>query len=534
MILRLGIDLGTTFSCLAWVGDDGHPRMIPDADGEPTTPSVIWFDGRQAWVGKKANARKETDPFHIREFVKRDMGKPAAARPGQPEADAAAYEVNGFRYGAAGMSALILRKLKRDAVRFFKKLGHLEQDADEPSTSFEAVITVPAYFGENERAATKLAGYAAGLNVIGIINEPTAAALSYGLLREKDARILVFDLGGGTFDVTILQMRYPEAIVLTTMGDNSLGGKDWDALIEAHVYESFERVNRRSIADDLGFEVQRVALKAKFDLSAHPEARLTLATDRGDLDLTLHERAPGAVDEFTMTDGPIPFYFEHRAAELLSRCEVLCEAALARVKLPTPSGSERPMNWADVDQIILSGGACRMPMIPRMLERISRHRIRRQIAGFDFDTAIAAGAALYSHNRGRVFDVMSHTIGVVVSEKGNEYIEPILRKDEPLPAEATRAFPAPAMAYVEVYEVTGEGKARKDENRARGRLDLENPGAVAEVVLRFEVDENGLLRIVASYPPNEQRELQLKAIGRWTSKEAEVLREKIMSVRLQG
>jgi len=150
------------------------------------------------------------------------------------------------------------------------------------------------------------------------------------------------------------------------------------------------------------------------------------------------------------------------------------------------------------------------------------------------ERARAAGAEVMAHavNRGKGEAVRTGLARITAG--GFTHVLLLDGDMQHLPAEATRAFPAPAKAYVEVYEVTGEGKARKDENRPRGRLDLENPGAVAEVVLRFEVDENGLLRIVASYPPNEQRELQLKDIGRWTSKEAEVLREKIMSVRLQG
>ncbi len=151
MAPRIGIDLGTTFSCAAWIGDDGRPIVVPTADGQLTTPSVICFDGRQAWVGDKANQRKEIARSQIREFVKRNMGKPALADPSRPDQEVEPYRFGDTCYGAAGMSALILRKLKRDTVRFLKNRGILPAEAEELNTAIEAVITVPAYFGDAER-----------------------------------------------------------------------------------------------------------------------------------------------------------------------------------------------------------------------------------------------------------------------------------------------------------------------------------------------------------------------------------------------
>lgn len=224
--MQIGIDLGTTFCCVAYIDDNGTAKAIPNSDGSDTTPSVIWFDGKNAYVGKKANDRKETSPPRlIHEFVKRDIGKPVAIPPNIyieddcQSLETAPYEVGGFKYGADGMSAIILRKLKKDAIRHFKKIKKLDENVEERDIELDAVITVPAYFGHREIQMTWAAGYAAGLNVIGTIKEPTSAAITYGFSRAENMRLMIFDLGGGTFDVTILMVNPDGCEVITVTAE---------------------------------------------------------------------------------------------------------------------------------------------------------------------------------------------------------------------------------------------------------------------------------------------------------------------------
>ncbi len=495
---RIGIDLGTTFCCVTYVDDDGRVQVIPNSDGDRTTPSVVWFDGRQAWVGKKANLRKQAAGQHVYEFVKRDIGRPVELPPGRREDDpatppVAAYEVDGFKYGAAGISALILRKLKREAVLYFKRLGKLDTTNDR-AVDLEAVITVPAYFGDKERLETKLAGYAAGLRVVGVVNEPTAAALAYGVLRPTDGRIMVFDLGGGTLDVTVMQMQGGEPRVLSSVGNNTLGGRDWDALIEQYLYEAFRAANGRSIplTPERLYQVQEIALEAKLALTDAPSYDVFYSVPEGDLACTLYRAAPADRGEYDIPTSGDAFYFEERASDLLSRCRAICEDALSERR---PDGTQRRLEWADVDEIVLAGGACRMPMIPALLERISGHRLRRQPEGFDYDTAIAAGAALYGRHQGCVVDVASHGLGVRVLVGARSAVDYLVEKDTPLPALARRAYRAGPEARLEVYE----GESRDpDECSPRGELRLDNPDG--HVAIEFALDADGALHAAAAYP----------------------------------
>ena len=548
--MHVGIDLGTTYCCMTYVDDEGRARVIPSSDGEPTTPSVVWFDGRQAYVGRKANARKLVGGQHVYEFVKRDIGRPVEIPPNLYEPDdpgtprVAPYEIDRFKYGAAGISAIILRKLKKEAILHFKRLGKLDRALDERSLELDAVITVPAYFGEKERQETKLAGYAAGLRVIGIVNEPTAAALAYGLVRPADQRIMVFDLGGGTLDVTVLQMRDGDPHVLSSVGNNQLGGRDWDALIEQYLYEAFRRVNGTDIPDDPQrvFEVQELALRAKLALSEHAEHAVSYSIPEGELQVTLHRAAPAGANELDMDaadDGA--FYFEQRASELLSRCRTICEAALVERR---PEGGYRRLGWADVDEIVLAGGACRMPMIPALLEQLAGRRIRRQVEGFDYDTAIASGAALYGLHRARVRDVVSHGLGVMVMRDGRYAIELLVEKDAPLPAAAQRTYRAGPSARLEVYE--GES-ADPEECIARGQLRLDNPDG--HVAIAFALDTDGILRVTATFPvddpthpaapgaappapPPVRREMELKNDLYMYDRRALPLRDRVQSLAI--
>lgn len=212
-IPHVGIDLGTTFSCMSYIGEDGIPVVIKN--DEETTPSVIWFDGKTAYVGNAANDRKIMANAPIYEIVKRDIGRDTAHR----------YMLEGYDYGAYGFSAIILKKFKQVAFQFFKSKNWLAPDERVDNILIPAVITVPAQFGDKERLHTRIAGIAAGFDVMAIINEPTAAALTYGIQLEDTRKIFVFDLGGGTFDATIMQVSNGNVTVLASDGASEIGGK---------------------------------------------------------------------------------------------------------------------------------------------------------------------------------------------------------------------------------------------------------------------------------------------------------------------
>jgi len=508
--LIVGIDLGTTFSCIANV-DAGRPVVIGPGEGDVEVPSVIWFDGREAYVGKKANERKATAPYNIFEFVKRDIGKPAVSRhnlhpPDLDGALTAPYEVAGEQYGAAGMSAIILRYLKKHAVRHFKKAGYISE-SDDRNVPMKAVITVPAYFGEKERNETRLAGYAAGFDVVGIINEPTAAALAYGLMQGADERILVFDLGGGTFDATLLQMRGGDAHVIASRGDNSLGGRDFDEIIQQYLNDVACRLTGVEVPAEKTYELQKLAIQAKHDLSERLQTEVAFTHAGQDIDVTLHRKTPprSADETYAMdsaNDGA--FYFEERCTALLYRCRVLVESLFENLPADTLSGV-RKLSWSDVDQVVLAGGSCRMPMIANMLEQLTRRKIRRRIDGFDYETAIAVGAALYGVHRERVQDVLAHGFGVKLMRGTRPVVDYMAEKDKPLPICASRTYRAERAAILEVYE--GESLL-PDECSMRGRLELDNPEGEVKVIL--EINRYGFLRVIADYPPHGRKDVEIR------------------------
>lgn len=512
MLPIVGIDLGTTFSAIAYVDALGQPQVIANSSGSPVTPSIVCFNGRDAWIGEKASARKLTTPNDIYEFVKRDIGKPVnstrALYDDQPSEgrDVAPYEIGGYKYGAAGLSAIILRYLKKQALRHFRKLD-LTSETDDTKVALPAVITVPAYFGEKERRETRLAGYAAGFDVVGILNEPTAAALAFGLMRREDQVILVFDLGGGTFDVTVLQMAGGDATVLATRGDNALGGRDFDELLQRYLLAEAKRRTGVDVDESAGFEIQRLATEAKHALSDHESFTATFTHAGQDIDVILHRTPPPDQDydeDLLDSGGTDAFYFEERSASLLHHCRALCESVLEGVTIEAISGA-RPARWSDIGEIVLAGGSCKMPMVGDMLERLTGRRIRRHIEGFSYDTAIAVGAALYGTHRERVRDVLSHGLGVKLIRNGREYVDFVMKKDSTIPQTVERSYRAAERAILEVWE--GESE-EPDECIRRGSLELDNPEG--QVTIAMEVDGDGCLKVSASYPPVGRKEMEIR------------------------
>ncbi|MBK7957605.1 MAG: Hsp70 family protein [Bacteroidetes bacterium] len=462
---------------MSYIDENGVPVVIKNSEGKESTPSVIWFDGKVAYVGEKANARKIMANSPIYECVKRDIGKDTVHR----------YTVNGINYGAYGLSAIILKKFKLEVYNFFKKKNWLSQEENINDLQIPAVITVPAYFGEKQRLETRIAGIAAGFDVLAIINEPTAAALTYGIQLNGSQKILVFDLGGGTFDVTIIEMKDGEAKVLASDGADELGGKDWDEILLNYILYDFEQKTKKEIPDDDIWEVKKVATQSKYALS-ETESVNTNVNGGGDCIETIlyRERTTTEDEDLGLLDlDDDKFYFEERSENLLTNCKAILSNTLETAGI----------TWNDLDEIVLAGGSCRMPMIPKMIEKLSGRSIRKNIPGFSYDTAISQGAALYGRNRNKVIDVTSKSIGIEVKENGRPVIEQLIRKNTPLPIKITQKFKSEANAVLKVFE--GESKS-PDECVLRGRLELGNPEG--EVLVALSIDFNGLL--IASVEAN--------------------------------
>ena len=343
----VGIDLGTTFSAIAHVNEHGQPEIIPNAETERITPSVILFEDDLVTVGKIAKQNARAVPEQIVEFVKREMGK---------SKEEFFRTFDGKDYSAEELSALILTKLKQDAEAY---LGEEITDA---------VITVPAYFHDAERDATRNAGTIAGLNVLQVLNEPTAAALAYGIDQlGSNQNVFVFDLGGGTFDVTIMKVSESAIQMIATNGDHRLGGKDWDDKIIRHVAENFDLEHDENPLADLHAyqDLQLNAIGAKESLSQRQKARIICGYN-------------GKTSRAELTRET----FSELTADLLEKCRSLCDVVLAEAK----------MTWDQIDTVLLVGGSTRMPMVREMISEVSGKEVNPMEV--NPDEAVAIGAAL--------------------------------------------------------------------------------------------------------------------------------------------
>ena len=418
----VGIDLGTTFCAVAHIDAYGKPQIIPNSENERITPSVILFDNTNVVVGTLARNSAVVEPENIVDFVKREMGKPK---------EQFHREFNGKKYSAEELSALILKKLKNDAEKFLKQ----------PVT--DAVITVPAYFNDAERTATITAGQLAGLNVLQIVNEPTAAALAYGLDKlDQDQAVFVFDLGGGTFDVTIMRIQGHKLNMVATNGDHRLGGKDWDDVIVNFVAEEFDRIHGENPLLDLQSyqDLQTRAVAGKVQLSSRPTVTIVQ-----------HHHGKSAKVELSREE------FERLSRHLVEKCKIICEMTLQEAK----------MKWTDINKVLLVGGMTRMPMVRQMISDLSPVPVINDV---NPDEAVAVGAAIqatlsmlheeeksgeklladdtrqqFSSREGRLIqvnDITSHTLGVVLWDETNleEYVFPMIRKRTAIPATAKNLF----------------------------------------------------------------------------------------------
>ena len=347
----VGIDLGTTYSAVS-IMQDGKPMILPNVEGQNITPSVVMFpsggSADEPLVGEMAKHSASTSPLDVVQFVKRQMGDP----------NWRFESANGHSYSAEEISAIILKKLKNDA----------EIALGQPIT--DAVITVPAYFDDARRTATKQAGQIAGLNVLRVLNEPTAAAMSYGLSQKKSGTVLVYDLGGGTFDVTIMEVHDGEFDVLATDGNRNLGGFDFDNRIAEYVFEQIKAqgIERDLKTDDLIVaEIREKAEIAKKSLTTVAQATIMLTIDGK------HIRVKITRDEF-----------EDRTKDLLKTTKELVEDTM----------DSAGKKWSDIDYLLLIGGSTRMPMVRRMMTAMSGKEPELNV---NPDEAVAMGAAIQAY-----------------------------------------------------------------------------------------------------------------------------------------
>lgn len=344
----VGIDLGTTYSCIAHVDEHGKPVVLPNFDSNRITPSVVYFESDASIiVGEEAKANMKIAAEHTVAFVKRDMGN-----------EHFLFEYEGVSYRPEEISSFILKKVIQDAQ------SYLGEDIT------DVVITCPAYFGVNEREATRKAGEIAGLNVRSIINEPTAAAIAYGMAQEEEKVILVYDLGGGTFDITMIEVKAEAIKVIVTGGDHNLGGKNWDDSIVSFLADSFQQeTGTEDILDDVETlnALMLAAENAKKSLTQRPKTTV----------LVQHEGEKAKV-ELTREK------LEEITAPLLERTVALTHDMLQEAE---------KKGYTQFDELILVGGSCKMPMIADRLQR----DFSQEPKLMDPDEAVAKGAALYGY-----------------------------------------------------------------------------------------------------------------------------------------
>ncbi|HPU02230.1 MAG: molecular chaperone DnaK [Firmicutes bacterium] len=455
----VGIDLGTTNSAIA-VLMGSEPEIIPNAEGSRLTPSVVAFtkDG-QRLVGQVAKRQAITNPERTISSIKREMGTDYRV------------EIDGKKYTPQEISAMILQKLKTDAENY---LG-------EKIT--QAVITVPAYFSDSQRQATKDAGTIAGLEVLRIINEPTAAALAYGLDKKGEQKILVYDLGGGTFDVSVLEIGDNVVEVLATSGNNRLGGDDFDERIINYIADEFKKEHGIDLRQDR-MALQRLkeaAEKAKIELSSVTSTDINLPF------ITATQDGPKHL-EMTLTRAK----FEELIADLVEKTMEPTRQAL----------SDAGLKPADIDEIILVGGSTRVPAVQEAIRRFMGKEPRK---GVNPDEVVALGAAYQAAVlAGEAKDILLLDVtplSLGIETLGNVFTK-IIERNTTIPTSKKQIFSTAAdnQTSVEIHVLQGE-RPRASDNKTLGRFILDGippaPRGVPQIEVTFDIDVNGIVNVSA-------------------------------------
>jgi molecular chaperone DnaK len=482
----IGIDLGTTNSVVA-VMEGGEPTVIPTAEGGRLAPSVVAFTkSGERPVGQTARRQavvnSENTVFSVKRLMGRRYDDPEVEKARKilpykivrgPEGDARIYiPQTGKEYTPQEISAMVLGKLKQDAEAY---LG-------EPVK--QAVITVPAYFNDSQRQATKDAGQIAGLEVLRIINEPTASSLAYGLDKETDETILVFDLGGGTFDVSILDVGEGVVEVQSTSGDTFLGGDDWDQRITDYIADEFKKDQGIDLREDRQAlqRLKEAAEKAKIELSTVMETEINLPFVTADASGPKHL-------QMKLTRAKL----EQLTEDLVERCRGPFEQALRDAKLSAK----------DLDEVVLVGGATRMPMIQELVRELTGGKEPHK--GVNPDEVVAVGAAIQAGVlAGEVKDVLlldvtPLTLGV---ETLGGVMTPLIERNTTIPVRKSEIFSTAAdgQTAVTINVLQGERPMAADNNRL-GMFNLEGippaPRGVPQIEVAFDIDANGILNVSA-------------------------------------
>ncbi|MBN3032652.1 MAG: molecular chaperone DnaK [Candidatus Saganbacteria bacterium] len=506
----IGIDLGTTNSCVA-VMMGGEPTVVPSSEGGRTTPSVVSFmkDGSRV-VGQVAKRQAVTNPEHTVFSIKRFMGRkhdevgselkyvPYHIVKGAK--DEALVKIEDKQYSPPEVSAMILQKMKQSAEDF---LG-------EPVK--KAVITVPAYFNDSQRQATKDAGTIAGLEVVRIINEPTAASLAYGLDKKKNEKIAIYDLGGGTFDISILEIGEGVFEVKSTNGDTHLGGDDFDQHVIQWLLEEFKKDQGIDLAKDR-LAMQRLkesAEKAKIELSTTTETEINLPFITADQTGPKH-----LVSKLSRAK------LEQLVADLIERSIGPCKQALADAGVTT----------GQIDEVILVGGQTRMPKVQ---EAVKSFFGKEPHKGVNPDEVVAVGAAIQGGVlAGEVkemvlLDVTPLTLGI---ETLGSVMTPLIERNTTIPTSKSQVFSTAAdgQTSVEVHVLQGE-RAMAADNRTLGRFHLDGippaPRGVPQVEVTFDIDANGILNVKAKDKgTNKEQRITITASSGLTKDEIEKMKK---------